>query len=340
MSQNATVCLTASSPVVLSQTVTCSLGFFCKSYFLCSSPAGLPLSNRDDTCVEGAAENKCERPDTGPNNSFQNPPQYCPPTTECQITRLQTLHNSCSMPQGIYEPVACAPGFFCPARGSKQLPCPSHHYCPLGSFRPWPCSSISVCPSGSSRQLPLIGVFLLVIVDLILLIGTVRSRSKRQWSSWSKRQYMPFVRYRKKRHQMSSTVARQELEPLPEVTDEKFLHLQQFVKSLQSCLGLNDVGLEIDFHDLGFQIGDEKKTILNGVSGNVKPGSLLGIMGPSGAGKCSYICILPAMKYNELEFLEKSADESMATLVRLLMGKIKHTSGAIRINGGACTLSG
>lgn len=287
MSQNATVCLTASSPVILSQTVTCSLGFFCESISLCLSPAGLPLSNRYNTYVEGATENKCELPDTGPNNSFHNPPQYCPPTNECQITRLQTLHNSCSIPQGIYEPVVCAPGFFCPAGGSKQLPCPSRHYCPLGSFRPWRCSSISVCPSGSSRQLPLIGGFLLVIVDLILLIGTVRSRLKGHWYSWSKRKYMPFVQYRKRRHQISSTVARQEPELLPVVTDEKFLCLQQFVKSLQSCLGLNDVGLEIGFHDLGFQIGAENKTILSGVSGSVKPGSLLGIMGPSGAGKCS-----------------------------------------------------
>lgn len=250
------------------------------------SPAVLPPSNRLRH-IEDADGNKSKLPDTGPNNSFHNPPQYCSPTAECQITRLQTLHNICSMPQGIYEPVACTPGFFCPAGGSKQLPCPSGHYCPLGSFRPWRCSSISVCPSGSSNQLPLIGVFLLVLVDLILLIATMRSRLKRPGYSWSKIYDVPFVRHRKRGRQIPCTVARQELEPFQVVTDEKFLHLQQFVKSLQSCLGLNDVGLEIGFHDLGFHIGAENKTILSGVSGSVKPGSLLGIMGPSGAGKCS-----------------------------------------------------
>lgn len=191
------------------------------------------------------------------------------------------------MPQGIYEPIPCAPGFFCPNGGSKQLPCPSRHYCPLGSFKPWRCSSISACPSGSSRQLPLIGVFLLMIVDLLLIIGILRFRLRSPWYSWRKRNYLPFVQNQSPQHQVSSTVARQTPESLQVVTDEKFLHLQQFVKSLRSCLGLSDVGLEIGFHDLGFQIGAERKIILSGLSGRVKPGSLLGIMGPSGAGKCS-----------------------------------------------------
>ena len=165
-----------------------------------------------------------------------------------------------------------------------------------------------------------------MIVDLLLLIAVMRSRLRRPCYLWRKRNYLPFVQYQASQHQIPSTVARQKIEPLEVVTDEKFLHLQQFVKSLQSCLGLSDVGLEIGFHDLGFQIGAEKKKILSGMSGRVKPGSLLGIMGPSGAGKCSYRFILPAMKCTH---------KLIATLVRLLMGKLKHTSGTISINGSA-----
>lgn len=137
-----------------------------------------------------------------------------------------------------------------------------------------------------------------MVIDGLLLLGAVGPLIKRYWRPWRKANELPISRDEECRLQKLSADAGQEVEQLQVMTDEKSFRLQQFVKSLQSCIGLSDIGLEIGFDNLGLQIGADKKTILSSVSGNVKPGSLLGIMGPSGAGKCSYNFLLPVAKYN------------------------------------------
>lgn len=222
----------------------------------------------------------------GPNNTLEYPPQYCPPTRECQITRLQTLFNTCSGPQGTYEPLPCAPGFYCPDGGTEQLPCPAGHYCPLGSFAPWRCNSVSACHSSSSRQFPLVGIMILVIIDVLLLISAAGPILRRLWHSWRKSKPLPLLQDPELQHESASIDASQKTEKAQMMSDEKSFHLSQFVKSLQRCIGLSNIGLEIGFNNLGLQMGADGKTILNGVSGTVKPGCLLAVMGASGAGKC------------------------------------------------------
>lgn len=81
----------------------------------------------------------------------------------------------------------------------------------------------------------------------------------------------------------------QEMEELQITNEETTLLLNQFVKSLQRCIQLSDIGLEIGFDQLGFELQPDGRSILKGVSGIVKPGSLLGVMGASGAGKCKSV---------------------------------------------------
>ena len=66
----------------------------------------------------------------------------------------------------------------------------------------------------------------------------------------------------------------------------KLHDLERFVQSLARCIGLDEAGLEIGFDRLGLQLSEGQKTILNGVTGKVQRGSLLAVMGSSGAGKC------------------------------------------------------
>jgi len=47
-----------------------------------------------------------------------------------------------------------------------------------------------------------------------------------------------------------------------------------------------NVGLEVKFSDIGLRIKSSGKQILSGISGAAQEGSILGIMGPSGSGKC------------------------------------------------------
>lgn len=62
------------------------------------------------------------------------------------------------------------------------------------------------------------------------------------------------------------------------------LHL--FVQSLSKCLGATKFGLSFEFQDLGFKPPKSTKPILAEVSGTIHAGSLWGVMGASGAGKC------------------------------------------------------
>ena len=67
--------------------------------------------------------------------------------------------------------------------------------------------------------------------------------------------------------------------------------LYLFVKSLSKCLGNSNFGLSFEFKDLGFQPKKSPKPTLSGVSGRINAGSLWGVMGPSGAGKCEFLIL-------------------------------------------------
>lgn len=225
----------------------------------------------------------------GPNNTLEHPPQFCQPTRDCQITRLQVLSNTCSEPQGTFEPIPCAPSFYCPKGGKQQLPCPAGHYCPLGSFEPWPCDAVSVCPFNSSRHFSLAGIVALALLDLLILVVAAQPRMKRLWSAWRRSRTLASVHDRELPIEKVPGNVSQEMEELQITNEETSLPLHQFVKSLQRCIQLSDIGLEIGFDQLGFQLQPDGRSILKGVSGIVKPGSLLGVMGASGAGKCKSV---------------------------------------------------
>ncbi|KAJ3273301.1 hypothetical protein HDU76_010828, partial [Blyttiomyces sp. JEL0837] len=71
----------------------------------------------------------------------------CPATAECSASRLGA--EKC-LPQGIFEPVACLAGFYCP-EPTVILPCPSGYQCVTGTYDPVPCQTLSYCPTGTSR---------------------------------------------------------------------------------------------------------------------------------------------------------------------------------------------
>jgi len=64
--------------------------------------------------------------------------------------------------------------------------------------------------------------------------------------------------------------------------------LHRFVQSLSKCLGATKFGLSFEFEDLQFKPPKASKPILSQVSGKINAGSLWGVMGASGAGKCKH----------------------------------------------------
>ena len=103
-----------------------------------------------------------------------------------------------------------------------------------------------------------------------------------------------------------------------------------FIQSL-SRLGGNHGGLSFGFESLGYQPQKNRKSILSGVTGTIDHGTLWGIMGASGAGKCK-ICIGGPPRLSVLMMFK-------ATFLNVLMGKVKNTGGAITVNGARKDLS-
>ncbi|KAF4547587.1 ABC transporter-like protein 2 [Elsinoe fawcettii] len=127
----------------------------------CLREAAIPLPLAPgDFCLDGFY---C------PNSTDRLPPQYCPPTEACQVSRD---HGQICAPQGFLEPQLCDQGSYCPPGGKQQVQCPSNHYCPYGTVEPIRCNPGSHCPAGSSKQTPLLPLGMTIVVDIILA-GTV-----------------------------------------------------------------------------------------------------------------------------------------------------------------------
>ena len=156
----------------------------------------------------------------------------------------------------------CKPGFYCPPGGKEQIVCPSGHYCPLGSVRPFKCLPLSVCPTGSPEQLPVVGFLCCGLLDSLLLC---------LWL-W------PWLRRR-----LTSKQREEELETQPVEDEDRHTHELSSVLMNESS-GI--AGLELKFNNIGHCIKSSGKHILSGISGIAQKGSILGIMGPSGSGKC------------------------------------------------------
>jgi hypothetical protein len=85
MEKSVTGCFANGSiPILLAQNDTCNPGFFC------------------------------------PNSNATAPPQYCPPSQECQA--LRASQQTC-LQQGLLEPIVCPAGYYCPPGGKEHLEC-------------------------------------------------------------------------------------------------------------------------------------------------------------------------------------------------------------------------
>ena len=104
------------------------------------------------------------------------------------------------------------------------------------------------------------------------------------------------------------------------------IELKQFVASMSKAIQGSSFGLAIDYHQLSFHPRGSSKPILSEVSGNISGGSLVGVMGGSGAGKCE--SHLPS-------FVADLDLTCLATFVNVLMGRTANTGGVVKVNGVA-----
>jgi ABC-type transport system involved in cytochrome bd biosynthesis fused ATPase/permease subunit len=170
-----------------------------------------------------------------------------------------------------------------------MLPCPEGFFCPTGTFEPFECSALSSCPEGSVSQLyygPLIACLIIDLVLAAILYAKIRMENK--------------LKLKTIIQPVTNKVDTEE-ETTVEIPKGDDLLIEAFDKGLDH----QKLFMRYDFENLGFKVKDT--TVLQGVTGQIRPGKLTAIMGPSGAGK--------------------------TTFLNVLMGKVKRTSGSLSLNG-------
>jgi hypothetical protein len=245
----------------------------------------------------------------GLNNTAEHPPTYCAPTTECLITRLQAVQNTCFQPQGVYEPIVCRPGYYCPLGGKKQLVCPKGHYCPLGNVKPLKCKKLSRCPEGSDHEVPFFGFLVCGLLDLFLVCLFLWPHIKRRPNR------------REGKDEPGTQESRLEMQPAS--------NCQTGPANWLGLLFSEDpvnVGMELEFRNVCLRKPKSTEFILSEIDGKAQTSSLTGIMGQSGSGKSLY---QPRWESRcEIDYFRP-----IATLVNILVGKVRATSGSVSLNG-------
>ena len=229
---------------------------------------------------------------------------------------------------GHFEPVVCSSGYYCPKGSKDQIDCPAGSYCPPGSETPIKCMVGSRCLAKSVNEANVLPFGLLILVDVLLILLLVvlgfqarRSLSRRgHLSSLPKKLKNTSMLKINKGNNAGYRSLEDEAEMLPLESTIKPLgrsptgfqaaldaqykvdneakegldldatpELRRFVDSMKKAVQVSTFGLSFGFSQLSFQPKGSSKPILSQISGFIPSGSLTGVMGGSGAGKCSTI---------------------------------------------------
>ncbi|KAJ3031702.1 UNVERIFIED_CONTAM: hypothetical protein HDU68_001219, partial [Siphonaria sp. JEL0065] len=132
-------------------------------------PRGYPFFNSSESSSL-TLERACSPGFFCPYLDITNPatlPVGCPPSGKCFLQR--SAGEPCDYPQGVFEPMACPHGFYCPDY-KTVLPCPAGFYCLSGQIAPTPCEFLSFCSIGTISQQHYGLLLIVAIVDVLLLI--------------------------------------------------------------------------------------------------------------------------------------------------------------------------
>lgn len=174
--------------------------------------------------------------------------------------------------------MVCKAGFYCPSGGDTQLPCPKGYFCPLGTVSPFPCAPLSVCPEGSYKQIHVLPFLCIGLLDFALLLVWTSSYWREPLNRLVKF-ILPFRRNRTREPELEVGSRGRGLSAVSNSPD----HVGIFSSFMEQCRHRR---VEIQFRGISMRAGSSKREILRHQDGNVRAGSFLGVMGPSGSGKC------------------------------------------------------
>ncbi|KAI9347665.1 P-loop containing nucleoside triphosphate hydrolase protein [Obelidium mucronatum] len=217
-------------------------------------------------------------------------------------------------PQGLFEPILCWPGFYCPDPHTIH-PCPEGHFCVSGASEPQRCRHFGHCPIGSITEQNSSYIFLSVLIDLalvvVLLVRTRRDIRK------SRNSFFPQIFRNVQPKDISPPIQQRVLntDTLRTMSSTTTTNASDddctaaLVTAFETSFGGHSI--DITCKELSFSMGSN--VLLDNVSCHFQAGRMVAIIGPSGAGK--------------------------TTFLNALMGKIQKSNGDIQINGTPAHLS-
>jgi ABC-type multidrug transport system ATPase subunit len=227
---------------------------------------------------------------------------YCPAGTSVEVPcpvghycRPSNMSFECQppmfCPEGTAAAELCPAGFYCPTPSEKIL-CPSGYFCTIGSISPSRCSVFAVCNEGSKDHA---ANFIVLVVGGIVLIAVVvawkvsgRIIQKRRDRTLAEAQ----DRVAEKRRKIASLSQASQTDD--EASDsEDILHPSEDADTalLLQVSGPSNYVIDISFDHLGLVL-PSGKAVLNGVTGEIRNSRVTAVMGPSGAGKTTFMTTL------------------------------------------------
>jgi len=224
----------------------------------------------------------------------------------------------------------CPPKFYCPS-AAEAIPC-EDGYCPVASIAPRKCQGLEGCNEDDLRRFTVggaSGVMLVIIVAAFVYLFAGRhmvvrkARINREKKMAAARDASDSVNTTKEGEDNGAEEKEVEVDVDSEIPEEstKRRGLRQRIKDRQesrgkgrrrSTLTAPEMTVDIAFERLRLTIPGVG-TIMRGVSGKIDHGNLTAIMGPSGAGK--------------------------TTFLTLMSGKVDRTGGMITVNAEEAQLS-
>ena len=196
---------------------------------------------------------------------------YC--TRPWQKKKCSKSHY-CPKGSVMYE--VCPAGYYCPDPAEKRK-CPAGYFCREGSVAASRCHLFSRCPEGTEDELhSYAGLF----VDLLLLVGV--------WAT-----VQVYVRIRERRRVKREAIRKQDMEqPLIDISDDGV----SVIDNAAPALPPRELTIDIQFKDLGLKLKNGRP-VLAGVTGELCHGEVTAVMGPSGAGKTTFLSTLSGKAY-------------------------------------------
>eukprot|EP01025_Chloroclados_australasicus_P069478 TRINITY_DN9815_c0_g1_i2.p1 TRINITY_DN9815_c0_g1~~TRINITY_DN9815_c0_g1_i2.p1 ORF type:complete len:477 (+),score=38.17 TRINITY_DN9815_c0_g1_i2:65-1495(+) len=171
--------------------------------------------------------------------------------------------------ESVIPNLPCPAGYYCPTP-AEQIRCPSGYYCRRYSKEPSRCPFLASCPEGSSAPeltwAGFVGIVIIVFVVAGIFLLAI------------------YLIYRNQGRTTQNSETRDALQQLASVLVEEMNMMRWQTWTV-------DARINIFFDKLGLSLKNGK-VLLSGVSGQFQYGRLYAVMGPSGAGKTTFLNVL------------------------------------------------